>query len=464
MTAGRIGIPHTVLSANLSALYHAVVRVSTNHHTTTPIQVTQVPTVLTAADENDDWADEIAKELAAMVAKVHRTGGRHAQDKAVTTAYAKKLWDGVEKGYGKPLVTIDYDSPDTKMLGHLMENVYTFSAAKNQQQLRALTNALIDPATNKVRSFSEFKKAAFTINDQHVNQWLKAEYNLAIAGGQMASKWVDFEQNAESLPMLEFDAVMDKQTTATCRGLDGVVKPFNDPFWNIYYPPNHFGCRSTVRQRGNAYKPTADDKFTKPDIPPMFRTNLAKQGLIFPKGHSYYNNTSVLSFGDAAFEKDNLRPGKGTVYESRMSINPKKANDLRHIHEVDKKRDVARLLANHFDTDVFMLPEFPYSKKELRYRYFFPHAKPGTFKQPDFMFNGNYWEMEGYEDDFKEDKVSKMLSKGIKQSPYIILHIRHDAEINMIKNKTRGWIKKNKYENEVKAVLIVDVDGKIHRV
>ena len=63
----------------------------------------------------------------------------------------------------------------------------------------------------------------------------------------------------------------------------------DDPFWNVYYPPNHFKCRSTVRQRSGTYT-TPDHKIEQAEIPPMFRTNLAKNGLVFPNEHPYWKD------------------------------------------------------------------------------------------------------------------------------------------------------------------------------
>lgn len=205
-------------------------------------------------------------------------------DKDVTSAIAQHLWDGVASGYGKDIVSVDFESTDWNMLAALQRNVWHFSAAKNYTQLRDLSNALLDDE-GKLRSFRDFKNAAFEINDKHINQHLKTEYNLAVAGGQMSAKWVDIEDTKHIFPYLEFDAVIDKQTSDKCRQLNGTLLPVDHPFWDIYYPPNHFNCRSTVRKRSSGV-PTAN--IPGADIPDMFKTNLGKQGLIFPEGHSYF--------------------------------------------------------------------------------------------------------------------------------------------------------------------------------
>ena len=48
-------------------------------------------------------------------------------------------------------------------------------------------------------------------------------------------------------PFWQFDALIDANTSAICRSLDGTVRPASDPYWNTRYPPLHFNCRSGVR-------------------------------------------------------------------------------------------------------------------------------------------------------------------------------------------------------------------------
>lgn len=221
-----------------------------------------------------------------MILKIWNDKGIDGLNETILKIYAHKFWKGTIEGYGKDLVSVDYNTPDYNMLEQLQKNVWQFSGAKNYQQLRELSNALISPE-GKMREYNEFKTIALSISDKYVKQYLPTEYNLAVAGGQMASKWVTIADNAAALPLLEFDAILDSQTTALCQGLNGTILPINHPFWNVYYPPNHYNCRSTVRQLSSG-KVTAENKIPSADIPKMFRTNLAKQGLIFPEDHPYF--------------------------------------------------------------------------------------------------------------------------------------------------------------------------------
>lgn len=210
-------------------------------------------------------------------------------DLDVVKEFAERLWAGVVEGYGKDAIGIDYDTPDGTMLKALKKQVFHFSAAKNYQQLRELTDALIGD-DGRLRTKSQFFEAALKINDKQVKRYLRTEYELAVAGGQMAGKWVDIEQQKESFPLLRFDAVIDGQTSDLCKGLHGTTLPVDHAFWNRFYPPNHFGCRSTVRQIRSG-STTPDSKIPSADIPPMFQTNLGKHGLIFPKDHPYFQDT-----------------------------------------------------------------------------------------------------------------------------------------------------------------------------
>lgn len=225
--------------------------------------------------------------IEAMLQKIYAMQGTDGSiNEELVNYYAGKLWAGVMQGYGIDEAGITYESPDANMLKALKENVWQFAAAKNYEELREMSDALLDEAGNLV-SFEKFREKAMLISDKHMKTWLRTEYDLAVAGGQMAGKWVDISKYAATLPYLQFDAVMDNQTTQLCQSLNGTILPVGHPFWNRFYPPNHFNCRSTVRQLASGVV-TAEDKIPSADIPPMFQTNLGQRGLIFPPGHAYF--------------------------------------------------------------------------------------------------------------------------------------------------------------------------------
>lgn len=222
-----------------------------------------------------------------MVMEVYRLQGFDGSiNQAVTKFIADKLWAGTVKGYGLDIDGADFETPDQLMLQQLQKNVWQFSSAANYQQLRALSDALLDEH-GQLRSFTQFEEAAKKINDSFLRHRLQVEYNLAINASQMASKWITIDETLATLPLLQFDAVIDSQTTQICSSLHGTILPAGHPFWNRFYPPNHFNCRSTVRQlAGGAITP--EHEIPSADIPRIFQTNLAKTGIIFPEDHPYF--------------------------------------------------------------------------------------------------------------------------------------------------------------------------------
>lgn len=223
-------------------------------------------------------------------------------DREVTTLFAQRMWASAVKGYGSDLHTLDWETPDWNMLASLQKDVWHFSSAKNYQQLRELSNAMIGP-DGKVRTESQFFEEARGINEKFVKQHLAVERNLAIASAQESSKWVSIQEDKDIFPLIAFDVVVDGHTSEICLPLSGVIVPVDHPYVKIYYPPNHFGCRTTTRKLRSG-KITTDLPY--PDIPEMFRTNLAQEGLIFPPGHAYYVDIpeQVKKGGMAAMRKE----------------------------------------------------------------------------------------------------------------------------------------------------------------
>jgi len=208
-------------------------------------------------------------------------------DPKLATLVAEKLKEAIMEGFGKNLTDLDPGNPDYEMLKNLEKNVYAFSAAKNYQQLKDMTRALSDESGN-IRTFTEFRNIVQNINYQYNADWLQTEYNTAINSATTASRWVEFEQNKESMPLLEYVTAGDDRVRPEHQELNHVKKNIDDPFWDMYYPPNGFNCRCTVDQLTSGAE-TPDHKIKYPEVTPMFQVNLAKQGLAFPANHPYFD-------------------------------------------------------------------------------------------------------------------------------------------------------------------------------
>ena len=146
-----------------------------------------------------------------------------------------------------------------KMAEQLRKNAASFAAFKNHKEQTALRDLLID-SDGKPRTWGQFVKEARPITQDYNINWLKTEYNQAIASSQMAEKWAGFEENADIYPNLEYRAVTDDRTRPEHARLNGIIRPINDSFWNTNYPPNGWGCRCSVTQTDKDLTKSIDHK------------------------------------------------------------------------------------------------------------------------------------------------------------------------------------------------------------
>ncbi|GIJ93825.1 hypothetical protein [Capnocytophaga stomatis] len=70
--------------------------------------------------------------------------------------------------------------------------------------------------------------------------------------------------------------------------MDKVVVSVDDPMLKHYFPPNHFNCRTTVRQ---LRKGVPTESYAVPDIPDAFKNNPGITGKVFTQKNSYIVNT-----------------------------------------------------------------------------------------------------------------------------------------------------------------------------
>jgi len=208
------------------------------------------------------------------------------------SAIADILSNGMNEGFD---TNFELGGEDEALLKSLTENVYRFSGAKTYQQVKDMGAELVKDG--KIVSFKDFKIKADEIFELYNKTWLKTEYQTAIGQAQNARKWNDFEADKELFPMLEYDAVMDANTSDICRPLNGIVLPVDDPFWNTHAPLNHFMCRCFLRKvdKYDDKKATSKAKTQKvaeqinPLMQPLFKSNSGKDKKLFDDKHPYFD-------------------------------------------------------------------------------------------------------------------------------------------------------------------------------
>lgn len=208
---------------------------------------------------------------------------------------ANQLLRGVNTGFGKTLIELNYNTPDYKLLSELTDNIYFFSGAKTYHQVMEMKAAMVEDG--KIIPFNDFRKKADETFVLYNETYLKTEYNTAIGQGQMASKWQDIESNKQLFPYLKYSAVIDGRTSEICKPLDGLVLPVDDKFWSKYLPLNHFGCRCHVIKLDKytdeseiSHKDVVKKAIEeiKPQMQSEFLMNAGKDAVIFSNKHPYF--------------------------------------------------------------------------------------------------------------------------------------------------------------------------------
>lgn len=358
-------------------------------------------------------------------------------DPVLIQTYGDRLSEAVKKGYGIDYVDVDFDSPDYRKLRSLEKNVWQFSSAKTYSQLKEMSDALRRP-DGTLRTFEEFRIQTALITGKQLRH-LKTEYQTAIAGAQMASKWEEIQRMKATYPLLEFIAVEDDHTTALCRSLDGVIRPVDDAFWMQFYPPNHYNCRSTVKQlrKGNI---TPDDEIARPEIPEIFKVNLGQRGLAFPEDHAYFEGTPPeVMKASRQFYPYNMQMDILDVSESTLGI-------VRQHYMVDttagdymRNYEIAVERARREKVIVDLMPTLGREQDRAQRIIVFPDAKPG--KSPDLRMDKVLWEEERSTNSRNLNNVKNAIGAGYQQANHVIISLSEQLDEQTLYRIVNGrWI------------------------
>jgi len=212
-----------------------------------------------------------------------------------------------------------WNGPNNVLIDQLRTDAFRFAGAKSSSQLKAIRKLLVGPDGTE-RSWSDFKAEVLKIDEKYNVNWLRAEYNHALTVGEHAAQWVEFQEEAEDFPLLEYQTAGDDRVRAAHQKLDGIILPVDHPFWQRYAPPNAWGCRCTIIQRadGQTDETSAWDLADGAVDNPMFLGNPATSGRMFEAGHPYDQDLPTAS--------NELTPAHyglsdiGTIYNLRRKL------------------------------------------------------------------------------------------------------------------------------------------------
>jgi len=206
-------------------------------------------------------------------------------DREQTRLMAQELMRGVFQGYGKTFKDLDPKSGDYQILSRIENNVHAFSGAKSYQELREFSHLIMNESKEGIIPYHKFEEAVRAIDNTYNKNYLQTEYHTALRQSKMAEYWQEIKSEKEDFPNLEYVSVEGDTTCDICSELDGSVYPVDDPFWDTYYPLNHYGCLCTV-------EPTTGDLVeakSLPEVPDMFDNNVGENGEVFPDTAPYFS-------------------------------------------------------------------------------------------------------------------------------------------------------------------------------
>ncbi len=400
--------------------------------------------------------------------QLHKKGSYHPDDLDQVKEYQDLIFE-TNKVFNKAFKDNDL-SP--KMLESLQNDVFYFSGLKTHAQLFEASRLLLTE-DKTIKSFASFSKDIATIKKSYNENYLEAEYDFAVGSIQMAERWELFDKGDRYV--LQYRTAGDDKVRASHQVLHNITLPKDDPFWDLFFPPNGWRCRCTVIEvlkalaeifdskeaikRGNAAT-TQIGKNGKNKLE-IFRFNSGKQQVVFPPDHPYNKvagankvrtitkaiGAKASQYDENGFKELHKYKGGGSVHTHRL------IND----DDSDYKPVLAsaQWFAKYENAKVELMPKAHFKSNEYQSLYSELKNTPYYKKCPDLRVNGKFYEHEGFEGNDPKSRLKKMLNRGVKQSNRLIIENPEVTEAYLLRNiKDRIFI----FKQDIKEVWVKQGD------
>lgn len=146
-----------------------------------------------------------------------------------------KLFELYKDNYHKGISVLSNSEPDSKY-AELYEKfklntsrLAAYKAYKATELLKDLPEKNFD--VNAMQLLKNF------------NRYQATEYNAIVARSRTAKQYLDFQQDADLYPNMEWIMTRSADPREEHLTLVGTVRPINDPFWDENQPGNLWGCK-----------------------------------------------------------------------------------------------------------------------------------------------------------------------------------------------------------------------------
>jgi len=341
-------------------------------------------------------------------------------------------------------------------------------------------NQLNSDTLGETLPFDKFLNDVQSIEKRYNSNYLRAEYNFAVASAQSASQWEQIAADGDRFD-LQYRTAGDSKVRPTHAALNGVTLPPSSPFWDSFMPPNGWNCRCTAVQVRRGKYPNIDvaealalgEEATADDKRGMLRFNPGKLGKTFPD----YNPYTISRCRDCDVAKGKSTFDKGEVPESeqcaacqyilsceRLRSEVIKVGDgeIKISNLVNREDgDFSRLMqvARHFATSGSTVILTPKMTRPARYEYDCIYGSlRGTKyygKCPDLSVDGKWYEHEGFVSKNPKNAFRNMMNDGLVQSSRLVIDKPDLTEPFML----RGIIGRVARGEDIIEVWLRDSDG-----
>lgn len=350
----------------------------------------------------------------------------------------KDLSAGAATGFGKTWEVQYSKKGEETVVTELKKNLYTFAGAKSFSMLETV-NKMLYSQDGKLRPFNEYSQMVRKVNAQYNKNWLQAEYQTARTSAQMAKKWQNIVAEKELFPNLRYRTTGDARVRDEHASLNGVIKPINDPFWGLHYPPNGWRCRCDVVQ--TAEKPTDDklENFDKPTLP----GNVGIDEEIFSSNNKFFKllNTNENAKRNAELMKLNA-PLETAYTNGNKSV---KVNIFYHRKDFADNLESAKIIVDQLKLNVEI-------KGHIDSRIVFNH------KNAEYKIEGKLADLKTPQ----QSSYKHVLKKAAAQKcEYVVINLSQNKDdLKTARHLIKNILRQKDVHPTIKKIIIIEVSKK----
>lgn len=354
----------------------------------------------------------------------------------------EEIWKTFNKATDKGFM--QSADPDIDFREEIKRNNAVFSAFKVHRMQNDMAARLLDSNGN-LKPFEQWVKEVMPIADHQVGRWLRTEYDTAVIRAHQAADWRQFEREKDILPNLKWMPSTSIHPGEDHRVFWGTVRPIDDAFWSAHRPGDRWNCKCNLSSTDEPVTNIPND-IQPIDVPQKgLQINTGKIGVVFSQDHPYFpkdckgcafykpgmknllihffNGSKVKNCYNCQFIKNCIDKGNA----SKLQTKYKNGGELWAYPQVDKKKadyKAIRTMCESFAKKgnvVEITPSVHRKSEEYTSIYSSLIGTKYEGKCPDFSVNGVFYEFEGFVKPWNKNKVGRMLSHGLAQSPYVVI-------------------------------------------